>query len=70
MCLAMLAFFAKEIYSWLRSRNSTLSDDLIELKKNDMILMNKIDMILNELKHKPDRDEMIKEIYKVRDEGR
>jgi hypothetical protein len=69
VCLGLLAFLAKEIYSWARNRNSTLAEDLIELKKNDMILMNKIDMILSELKHKPDREEVLKEIlrYNVRD---
>lgn len=67
ICLALLAFFAKEVYSWLRNRNSTMAQDLIELKKNDMILLNKIDMIISELKHKPDRDEMLKEILNFKD---
>jgi hypothetical protein len=66
ICLALLAFFAKEIYSYFRNRNSTVAQDLIDLKKNDMILMNKIDMIMNELKHKPDRDEMLKEMLNLK----
>ncbi len=72
ICLALFGFFVKEMYSWLKSRNSTLGQDLIELKKNDMIMLNKLELIQHELRHKPDREEVLKEIinYLERNEKR
>ena len=61
--IGLVAFFAKEVYVWFRNRNDTTHADLIELKKNDMIIMNKMDLILEKLQHKPDRIEVYKEIH-------
>lgn len=60
--IALLAFLAKEIYFWLRRRNDTTAQDLIELKKNDMIIMNKLELILEKISHKADKHEVTKEI--------
>lgn len=60
--IGLLAFFGKEIYVWFRSRNDTTAADIIELKKNDMIISNKLDLIIEKLSHKPDKIEVYKEI--------
>lgn len=60
--VALLAFFGKEVYAWFRKRGDTTAQDLIELKKNDMILMNKMDLILEKLSHKPDKVDVTREI--------
>ncbi len=60
--VALLAFLAKEIYFWFRRRNDTTAQDLIELKKNDMIIMNKLELILEKISHKADKHEVTKEI--------
>ncbi len=60
--IALLAFFAKEVYFWFRRRNDTTSQDLIELKKNDMVIMNKLELILEKISHKADKHEVTKEI--------
>lgn len=62
ICLGLLAFFAKEVFVWFKQRNNTTQEDLIELKRNDMIILNKMDMVLEQLKHKPDRNEVTMEI--------
>lgn len=60
--VALLAFFAKEVYFWFRKRNDTTAQDLIDLKTNDMKIMNKLDLIMEKLNHKADKHEVTKEI--------
>ncbi len=60
--IALMAFFAKEVWVWFKSRNSTVQEDMIELKKNDMIILNKLEMISEQLKYKPDRNDVTREI--------
>lgn len=60
--LGLLGFAAKEIYqAWNRSKDTT-TEDLREINKNVNIILRHLSVIEEQLKNKPSRDEVTKEL--------
>jgi hypothetical protein len=60
--MALLAFAAKEIYSAFMKSKDTTAEDIREIKKDLHILLNQMGILSEQMKNKPGKEEVTKEI--------